>query len=79
MFLKQLGGGGTVSGSPGEQGREGHGRREKKGREAVENFVICYYCFVICYKLSLFVTAYHPIKETNPITFLDFHLTFYEA
>jgi len=26
-------------------------------------------------KLSLFVTAYHPVKETNPTTFLDFHLT----
>ena len=25
-------------------------------------------------KLSLFVTAYHPVKETNPTTFLDFHL-----
>ena len=24
-------------------------------------------------KLSLFVTAYHPVKETNPTTFLDFH------
>ena len=22
-----------------------------------------------------FVTAYHPVKETNPTTFLDFHLT----
>ena len=30
-------------------------------------------------KLSLFVTAYHPVKETNPTTFLDFHLTFSEA
>ena len=29
-------------------------------------------------KLSLSVTAYHPVKETNP-TFLDFHLTFSEA
>ena len=27
-------------------------------------------------KLSLFVNAYHPVKETNPTTFLDFHLTF---
>ena len=26
-------------------------------------------------KLSLFVTAYHPVKKTNPTTFLDFHLT----
>ena len=30
-------------------------------------------------KLSLFVTAYHPVQETNPTTFLDFHLTFSEA
>ena len=30
-------------------------------------------------KLLLFVTAYHPVKETNPTTFLDFHLTFSEA
>ena len=29
-------------------------------------------------KLSLLVTAYHPVKETNP-TFLDFHLTLSEA
>ena len=29
-------------------------------------------------KLSLSVTA-HPVKETNPTTFLDFHLTFSEA
>ena len=26
-------------------------------------------------KLSLFVSAYHPVKETNPTTFLDIHLT----
>ena len=30
-------------------------------------------------KLSLFVTAHHPVKETNPTTLLDFHLTFSEA
>ena len=30
-------------------------------------------------KLSLIVTAHHPVKETNPTTFLDFHLTFSEA
>ena len=30
-------------------------------------------------KLSLFVTGYHPVKETNPTTFLDYHLTFSEA
>ena len=30
-------------------------------------------------KHSLIVTAHHPVKETNPTTFLDFHLTFSEA
>ena len=30
-------------------------------------------------KLSLIVTAHHPVKETNPTTFLDFHLTFSQA
>ena len=30
-------------------------------------------------KLLLFVTAYHPVKETDPTTFLDFHSTFSEA
>ena len=30
-------------------------------------------------QLSLFVTAYHPVKEMNPTTFLDFHLTFSKA
>ena len=30
-------------------------------------------------KLSLFVTAYHPVKETNQTTFLDSHLAFSEA
>ena len=30
-------------------------------------------------KLSLIVTAHHPVKETNSTTFLDFHLTFSEA
>ena len=30
-------------------------------------------------KLSLFVDAYHPVKETTPTTFFDFHLTFSEV
>lgn len=50
------------------KGWEGYGRRERTEGEAGEKF-----------KLSLFVTAYHPVKVTNPITFLDFHLTFSEA
>ena len=56
------------------RGREGYGRREKSGisragsgREIPKG------------KLSLIVTAHHPVKETNPTTFLDFHLTFSEA
>ena len=52
----------------GDRGREGYGRREKKGREegslqwreAGEKFK-------------------KAVKETNPTTFLDFHLTFSEA
>ena len=52
----------------GTGGREGYGRREKKGREAGslrwreegEKFK-------------------KAVKETNPTTFLDFHLTFSEA
>ena len=58
--------------------REGYGRREKKGREAGslrwreagENSKR--QAFAICYCLL-------PVKETNPRTFLDFHLTFSEA
>ena len=30
-------------------------------------------------KLSLIVTAHHPVKETNPTKFLDFHLMFSKA
>ena len=59
------GGGG---GGGGDRGREGYGRREKKGREAGslrwreagEKFK-------------------KAVKETNPTTFLDFHFTFSEA
>ena len=51
-------------------GRKGYGRREKKGREAREKFKKA--SFRYCYCL-------HPVKETNPTTFLDFHLTFSEA
>ena len=34
VLLTLTRGGGKGGGSPGEQGREGYGRREKKGREA---------------------------------------------
>ena len=30
-------------------------------------------------KRSLFITANHPVQNTNPATFLDFHLTLSEA
>ena len=60
------------------RGREGYGRQEKKGREAGslrwrevgEKFKKS--SFFFCYCLL-------PVKETNPTTFLDFHLTFSEA
>ena len=62
----------------GDRGREpgilwgwrgtGDGRRKGGKRERIQKG-----------KLSLFVTAYHPVKETYPTTFFDFHLTFSEA
>ena len=66
-------GGGQGGGSPGEQGaggvretgeeRAGRGisMMAGSGREIPKG------------KLSLIVTAHHPVKETNPTTFLDFH------
>ena len=72
------GGGGQGAGAREKRGREGYGRREKKGREAGslrwrevgEKFKTS--SFFFCYCLL-------PVKETNPTTFLDFHLTFSEA
>ena len=70
---------GQGGGSPGEQeaggvretGEERAGSRIStmagRGREIQKG------------KLSLIVTAYHPVKETKPKTFLQFHLTFFEA
>ena len=67
------GGGGQGGGSPGEQGaggvretgeeRAGSGisMMARSGREIPKG------------KLSLIVIAHHPVKETNPTTFLDFH------
>ena len=77
-FPSWLGGTGG-GGSPGEQGvggvRETGEERAGSGistmAEAGEKFKKS--------KLSLFVNAYHPVKETTPTTFLDFHLTFSEA
>ena len=74
-----ISGGGQGGGIPGEQGaggvretgeeRAGSGisMMAGSGREIPKG------------KLSLIVTAHHPVKETNPTTFLDFHLTFSEA
>ena len=66
-----MGGGGQGGGSLGEQGaggvREMVEERAESRREIQRG------------KLLLFDTAYHPAKETNPTTFLDFHLTFYKA
>ena len=55
-----------------EPGRTGGGRgtgdgRRKGAREIQKG------------KRSLFITAYHPVKNTNPATFFDCHLTFSEA
>ena len=62
---------GTGGESPGEQGaggvRETGEERTGSGREIQKG------------KLSLIVTAHHPVKEANPTTFLDFHVTFSEA
>ena len=48
--------------------REGYGRREKKGREAGSLRWAGSGIEIQKGKLSLFVTAYHPVKETNPTT-----------
>ena len=57
-------------------GREGFRRLEKKdkkgpgsqrGREAGEKFRKESFCYLF--------TAYDPLKNINPLTFFDFHLT----
>ena len=48
--------------------REGYGRREKKGWEAGSLRWTGSGIEIQKGKLSLFVTAYHPVKETNPTT-----------
>ena len=60
----------NCGGGEGTGGREGYGDGRRKGgkRERISKRQ----AFVICYCL-------HPVKETNPATFLDFHLTFSEA
>ena len=61
-----------------KRGLEGYWRREKKGREAdlydggKRERNSKRQAFSICYCLL-------PVKETNPRTFLEFHLTFSEA
>ena len=65
------GGGGQGGGSPGEQGAGGvREAGSLRWREAGEKFKKS--SFFFCYCLL-------PVKETNPTTFLDFHLTFSEA
>ena len=78
LIYRGGGGGDRGAGARENRGREGYGRREKKGREAGslrwreagEKFQKS--SFFFCYCLP-------PVKETNPTTFLDFHLTFSEA
>ena len=60
------------------RGREGYGRREKKGREAGslrwreagKKFKKASFCYLLLLTSS---------QETNPRTFLNYHLTFSEA
>ena len=62
------GGGDRAAGGRENRGREGYGRREEKGREVGS----------LRWREAgeKFKKA---VKETNPTTFLDFHLTFSEA
>ena len=72
------GGGGTGGGSPGEQGaggvreageeRAGGGISTMAGSGREIQKVKLFFCYCLL-----------PVKETNPTTFLDFHLTFSEA
>ena len=70
---------GRDGGSPGKQGAEGI---RETGEERAGSGI---YTMAEAgdklkkKKLSLFVTAYHAVKERNPKTFLVFHLTFSEA
>ena len=61
-YLKSYSGGGQGGGSPRKQGaggvRETGEERAGSGREIQKG------------KVSLFVTAYHPVKETNPTNFI---------
>ena len=72
------GGGGQGGGSPGEQGaggvreageeRAGGGISTMAGSGREIQKVKLFFCYCLL-----------PVKETNPTTFLDFHLTFSEA
>ena len=72
--------GGQGGGSPGEQ--EAGGVRdtgEERAGSGISTMAVSER-EVPKGKLSSIVTAYHPVKETNPTTtFLDFHLTISEA
>ena len=71
-------GGGQGGGSPGEQGaggvreageeRAGGGISTMAGSGREIQKVKLFFCYCLL-----------PVKETNPTTFLDFHLTFSEA
>ena len=71
-------GGGQGGGSPGEQGaggvreageeRAGGGISMMAGSGREIQKVKLFFCYCLL-----------PVKETNPTTFLDFHLTFSEA
>ena len=64
-------GGDKGAGARENRGREGYGRRDLyDGGKRERNSK--WQAFAICYCLL-------PVKETNPRTFLDFHLTFSEA
>ena len=65
----------TVGEEPGETGGGrgmGDGRRKGGKRDLCNGGKLKRQAFVICYCL-------HRVKETNPTSFLDFHLTFSEA
>ena len=67
MFWRGTGGSGGVRETGEERAGSGISTMAGSGREIQKG------------KLSLIVSAHHPVKETNSTMFLDFHLTFSEA
>ena len=79
LFYSLSSGGGQGGGGLGEQGARGvRETREERAGSGISMMTGSGREIPKC-KLSLIVTAHHPVKETNPTTFLDFHLTFSEA